>query len=384
MSTFVKFKKPSKTAVVLLSSLKNRAKLLSSYLSVSPSRVLRAPGTSPYHLVPKHLRATWPRPEQSHLLPEACSPNGTDKRRQRQRQTERPPPEPSNILKRFCALYDDEIRCYKKKVSKSCFLFNRLLPYVPILGTSDFSYCRPTCRITCQAACHGKTEHGIFVKFKKPSKTAVVLLVESLAKPLVMAKLNMAYLSSLKNRAKLLSSYLSNHLPSLTCKPAVSKRLNKKSKFLYGPESPNFCARRSVMMILNLSESLAKPLVMAKLNMAYLCHHLGYSVPPALHRTIWCRSTFGPRGPGLSNPTSFLRPALPMAPTRDDNARDKRSVLRLNPATFLRDFALYMTMKYAVIRKRCLNHAFCLTVYCRTFPFWEHPISAKITKTRRQ
>ena len=58
------------------------------------------------------------------------------------------------------------------------------------------------------------------------------------------------------------------------------------------------------------------------------CHHLGYSVPPALHRTIWCRSTFEPRGPGLSNPTFFLRPALPMAPTRDYNARDKRSVLR--------------------------------------------------------
>ena len=96
-------------------------------------------------------------------------------------------------------------------------------------------------RITCQAACHGKTEHGIFVKFKKPSKTAVVLIAgvtisgtpcprhitvpfgaeapsghvmmilnlsESLAKPLVMAKLNMAYLSSLKNRAKLLLSSL--------------------------------------------------------------------------------------------------------------------------------------------------------------------------------
>ena len=28
----------------------------------------------------------------------------------------------------------------------------------------------------CQAACHGKTEHGIFVKFKKPSQTAVVLI----------------------------------------------------------------------------------------------------------------------------------------------------------------------------------------------------------------
>ena len=102
---FVKFKKP--------------CQVLSSYLPVSPSRVLRAPGTSPYHLVPKHLRATWPRPEQSHLLPEACSPDGTGKRRQRQRRTERPPPEPSNILKRFCALYDVEIRYYKKKVSKS-------------------------------------------------------------------------------------------------------------------------------------------------------------------------------------------------------------------------------------------------------------------------
>ena len=39
------------------------------------------------------------------------------------------------------------------------------------------------------------------------------------------------------------------------------------------------------------------------------CHHLGYSVPPAHHRTIWCRSTFGPRGPGLSRISNFLRPA---------------------------------------------------------------------------
>ena len=99
------------------------------------------------------------------------------------------------------------------------------------------------------------------------------------------------------------------------------------------------------------------------------CHHLGYSVPPALHRTIWCRSTFGPRGPGLSNPTSFLRPALPMAPTRDDNARDERSVPRPNPATFLRDFARYMTLKYAIIRKRCLNYTACLTVIRPVFPF---------------
>ena len=73
---------------------------------MSSSRVLRAPGTSLYHLVPKHLRTTWSRPEQSHLIPEACYPNGTDNRRQRQRQPERPLPEPSDILKRFYALYD--------------------------------------------------------------------------------------------------------------------------------------------------------------------------------------------------------------------------------------------------------------------------------------
>ena len=92
---FVKFKKPSKTAVVLIAGV-----------TIS--------GT-PYHLVPKHLRATWPRPEQSHLLPEACSPNGTDNRQQRRRRTKRPPPEPSDILKRFYALYDDKLRYYMKK-----------------------------------------------------------------------------------------------------------------------------------------------------------------------------------------------------------------------------------------------------------------------------
>ena len=193
----------------------------------------------------------------------------------------------------------------------------------------------------------------------------ILNLSESLAKPLVMGKLNMAYLSSLKTEQNCYRPTCRCHHLGYSVPPALHRTIWCRST-----------ARRRVMMILNLSESLAKPLVMGKLNMAYLsslknrakllssylpvsptcrCHHLGYSVPPALHRTIWCRSTFGPRGPGLSNPTSFLRPALPMAPTRDDNARDKRSVLRPNPATFLRDFALYMTLKYAIIRKRCLN-----------------------------
>ena len=140
------------------------------------------------------------------------------------------------------------------------------------------------------------------------------------------------------------------------------------------------------MMILNLSESLAKPIAMAKLNMAYLsslkneqnccrptcrCHHLGYSVPPAHHCTIWCRSTFGPRGPGLNNITSFLRPALPMAPTGDDNARDKRSVLRPNPnRTLLRACTLYITSKDAISWKRCLNYNACLTHLCLMFHKW--------------
>ena len=152
------------------------------------------------------------------------------------------------------------------------------------------------------------------------------------------------------------------------------------------------------MMILNLSESLAKPLVMAKLNMAYqsslnkraklLSSYLPVSpsrvsVPPHFTVPFGARSTFGPRGPGLSNPTSFLRPALPMAPTRDDNARDKRSVLRPNPATFLKDFALYMTLKYAIIRKRCLNYTACLTVIRLLCAFAYHLIpKLKPSKTR--
>ena len=81
---------------------------------MSPSWELRAPSSSLYHLVPKHLQATWPRLEQSHLLPEACSPDGTDNRRQCQRQTKQPLPEPSDILKRFHALYDDKWHYFMK------------------------------------------------------------------------------------------------------------------------------------------------------------------------------------------------------------------------------------------------------------------------------
>ena len=155
-----------------------------------------------------------------------------------------------------------------KKVSKLyCYFIQKNEIFV---GSRISKFLRPAQRyddfelikITCQAARHGKTEHGIFVKFKKPSKTAVFL--------------------------KLL-------LSSLPVSP---------SRVLRAPGTSSY--------------------------------HL---VPKHL----------GPCGPGLSNPTSFLRPALPMAPTTDNNARDERSVLRPNPATFLRDFTLYMTTNYAII-----------------------------------
>ena len=129
----------AKLNMAYLSSLKNRAKLLSSYIA----GVTISGTPCPRHItVPFGAEAPSghvaifekKRPEQSHLLPEACSPNGTDEfgprgpglnpilgvmaDNRRQRQTERPPPEPSDILKRFYALYDDKIRYYKKKVSK--------------------------------------------------------------------------------------------------------------------------------------------------------------------------------------------------------------------------------------------------------------------------
>ena len=69
-----------------------------------------------------------------------------------------------------------------KKVSKLyCYYYSKNEIFV---GSRISKFLRPAqryddfklIRITCHAACHGKTEHGIFVKFKKPSKTAVVLI----------------------------------------------------------------------------------------------------------------------------------------------------------------------------------------------------------------
>ena len=126
------------------------------------------------------------------------------------------------------------------------------------------------------------------------------------------------------------------------------------------------------MMILNLSESLAKPLVMAKLNMAYLSSLKNRAkTAVVLIAGVTISGTPCPRHfivPfGAEAPSGHVAQAWaipppswdllsPMAPTTDNNARDERSVLRPNPATFLRDSTLYMTSSYAIIRNRCLNY----------------------------
>ena len=148
------------------------------------------------------------------------------------------------------------------------------------------------------------------------------------------------------------------------------------------------------MIISNLSETLGKPPCHGKTkhgifvkfkNQQNCCrphclfHHLGYSAPgTSLYHLVPKRNTFRPCGPGLSNPTSFLRPALPMAPTKDDNARDERSILRLNPATFLRDFYALYDNKWCYYMKKVSK------LYCSYNPFnpsdsiWSHWILDEI------
>ena len=122
---FVKFKQTSKTAVVLLAGGTISGTPCPRHFTVP----LGAEAPS------GHVAQVWAIPPPSWGLLSQWHRQETTT----PRQTEHPPPEPRNILKRFCALYDDKIHYYMKKVSKSCSLFKRLLPYVPILGTSDFS-----------------------------------------------------------------------------------------------------------------------------------------------------------------------------------------------------------------------------------------------------
>ena len=128
---FVKFKKPSKTAVVLIAGVT---------ISGTPCpRHIIVPFGAEAPLGPRGPGLSNPT---SFLRP--ASPNGTDNRQQRQRRTERPPPEPSDILKRFYALYDVEGRYFMKKVSK---LYYFLIQKIEIfLGSRISKFLRPAQR----------------------------------------------------------------------------------------------------------------------------------------------------------------------------------------------------------------------------------------------
>ena len=102
--------------------------------------------------------------------------------------------------------------------------------------------------------------------------------------------------------------------------------------------------------------------------------------------TIWCLRTFEPRNPGLSSHFS-LRPALLMALLIDDNARDDRSVLCLDPccSNMLNRFHSLYTLQMSPFHDKCaLNYTAYLTLLClASLKLGRHKI-AKKAKNRKQ
>ena len=203
----------------------------------------------------------------------------------------------------------------------------------------------------CQAACHGKTEHGI-----------------CFAKPLVMAKLNMAYV---------LLSRLSwqNWTWHMFCQAACHGKTEHGISF-------------------------AKPLVMAKLNMAYVlpsrlswqnwtwhmfcqaaCHgktehgiFVKFKKPSKTAVVILvgvtisgtpcprhCTVPFGAEAPSDHVVQAWAIPP-PAWGLLSQWHRRETTTPETNGATFLSDFALYMITNYAIIWKRCLNYTARITL----------------------
>ena len=147
------------------------------------------------------------------------------------------------------------------------------------------------------------------------------------------------------------------------------------------------------MMILNLSESLAKPHDMAKLIMAYLsslknqknccrthcrCHHLGYSVLQAHHCTIWCRSSSEPCGPDLSNSTSFLRPALEMMVTNNRwQCQRQTKCPPPEPGDILKRFYALHDNKWRYYMKK-VSKLYCLFLLILFSSNCEDPLALKL------
>ena len=118
---FVKFKKPSKTAVVLIAGVTISGTSCPRHITVPFGA--EAPSG--------HVAQAWAIPPPSWGLLSQWH----------QQQTTTPetngasPPKPSDILKRFYALYDIKLRYFMKKVSKLNYLFNPLTHSVPFDGS---------------------------------------------------------------------------------------------------------------------------------------------------------------------------------------------------------------------------------------------------------
>ena len=230
----------------------------------------------------------------------------------------------------------------------------------------------------------------------------ILNLSKSLAKPLVMAKLNMASLAKPLVMAKL-------NMASLA-KPLVMAKLNMAS-----------LAKPLVMAKLNMA-SLAKPLVMAKLNMASLAKPL---VMAKLNMVVKFKQTsktavvllagvtisgtpcprhftvpFGAEAPsghvaqawaipppswGLLSRWHRQETTTPETNEASYERTNERSVQFCpNPATFLRDFTLYMTTKIHYFKKK-VSKLYC--IFNRNsagVPIWEHGKNPFREKNRRR
>ena len=126
-------------------------------------------------------------------------------------------------------------------------------------------------------------------------------------------------------------------------------------------------------MILNLSESLAKRCSWQTEHGIFVKFKKPSKTAVVLIAGVTISGTPCPRHIivpfGAEAPSGHVAQAWAIPPPSWDllsqwHRQQTRSVPRPNPATFLRDFTLYMTSKDAILWKRCLNYTTCLTLYC--------------------
>ena len=124
---------------------------------------------------------------------------------------------------------------------------------------------------------------------------------------------------------------------------------------------PSHLSQNWTWLIVNFKKNSLKKT--AKL-LSFLCrcHHLGYSSPLALYCIIWCRASSATyfRPEQSLNPTS-LKPALPMALTTDNNAKDEWT--QPKPNDILKRFHAIYIYKRRYFKKKVSKF------YCMYNPF---------------